>query len=151
VMHLLVIADVRTQSTRMGGKRAMIHRQDANRKRRDAEPHRGDPTGGMIRRMMRNRLVVVPTEPVDETPLTVLSRWTSEMGLDIGRDALLDLARGLRECVYFEEDGHLFGEALVRSIRHQAKLIAQERWADKNTLRFLADRVEDTLRTMGLL
>jgi hypothetical protein len=129
----------------------MIHGTDAVRSRDDAEPRRGDATGGLVRRLMRNRLAVVPAAPVDDTPLTVLSGWAGEMGLDISREELLDLARSLRECVYFEEDGSLFGDALVSAIRHQAKLIAQERWTDRNTLRFLADRVEDTLRTMGLL
>ena len=117
----------------------------------NAEPQPGDATGGLVRRVMRNQLVLVTAAPVDETPLTVLSRWAQEMGLDISREELLDLARSLRECVYFEEDGSLFGDALVSAIRHQAKLIARERWTDRNTLRFLADRVEDTLRTMGML
>lgn len=129
----------------------MIRRTDANRRQPDAEPRRGDPTGGLIRRMMRNRLVLVPAAPTDETPLKVLSRWVRERDLDIGRKDLLDLARSLRACVHFEEDGHLLGDGIVRSLRHQAKLIAQERWTDKNTLRFLADRVEETLRRMGLL
>ena len=129
----------------------MIRRRDTNGRQRHAEPFRGDATGGLVRRLMRNRLALVTSAPVDETPLKVLSRWAQEMDLDISQEELLDLARSLRECIYFEEDGSLFGDALVSSIRHQAKLIAQERWTDKNTLRFLADRVEDTLRTMGLL
>lgn len=129
----------------------MARRQDANRSQDNAEPYCADPTGGLVRRLMRNRLALVTSAPVDETPLKVLSRWAQEMDLDISQEELLDLARSLRACIYFEEDGILFGDALVSSIRHQAKLIAQERWTDKNTLRFLADRIEETLRTMGLL
>lgn len=129
----------------------MIRGADADRKRRHAEPYRGDDAGGLIRRMMRNKLALVPAVPVDETPLLVLSRWARERDLDVDREDLLDLARSLRACIHFEEDGHLLGDGIVRSLRHQAKLIAPERWTQKNTLRFLADRVEETLRTMGLL
>ncbi len=129
----------------------MIRGADADRRQPHAEPYRGDDTGGLIRRMMRNKLVLVPAVPVDETPLLVLSRWAWEMDLDISRQDLLDLARSLRACIHFDEDGHLLGDGIVRSLRHQAKLIAPERWTEKNTLRFLADRVEETLRKMGLL
>lgn len=129
----------------------MIRGADAGRRQPHAEPYRGDDTGGLIRRMMRNKLALVPAAPVDETPLKVLSRWVQEMDLDISRQDLLDLARSLRQCIQFEEDGHLLGDAIVHSIRHQGKLIAAQRWTEKNTLRFLADRVEETLRKMGLL
>ena len=144
-------ADACRYSTREGRRQAMIRGADAGRRQPHAERYRGDGTGGLIRRMMRNKLALVPADPVDETPLKVLSRWAQEMDLDISRQDLLDLARSLRECIHFGEDGHLLGDGIVRSLRHQAKLIAPQRWTEKNTLRFLADRVEETLRRMGLL
>ncbi len=129
----------------------MARRQDANPNQNNAEPQASDTTGGLVRRLMRNKLSIVTSTPVDETPFVVLSRWAQEMGLDISHQEMVDLARSLRECIFFEEDGSLCGKTIVSSIRRQAKLIAKDSWADKNTLRFLADRVEDTLRTMGLL
>ena len=143
--------DVHPDETRKGGERWMAREADTDRRQPRSQPHRGDATGGFIRRMMRSKLSLVPAEPVDETPLQVLSRWARDMNLDVNRQDLLELARSLRGCIHFEEDGSLMGSGIVRSLRHQAKLIAPERWGQKNTLRFLADRVEGSLRNMGLL
>ncbi len=104
-------------------------------------------TMGMLRRMRRNKLAAVKSEPA-ESPSQVVLRWAQELGVE--RKAALELLEKLQPTLPFEEDGRLRGSAVLDALELQAALV-RDCWAAANRLRLAADKLRDQFTRMGLL
>ncbi len=80
----------------------------------------------MLRRMIRNRLIIVKTDSA-ETPSQVVFRWAGESG--VAREDALELLERLRKSLPFEEDGCLQGSAILDALDRQASLMRNSSWA----------------------
>lgn len=105
-------------------------------------------TRGMLRRMMRNELVVVKAKPA-EAPSQIVFQWAEESG--VKREVALELLERLRRSLPFEEDGSLRGSYILDALERQATLLRDCDWADANRLRLSADRLREQFTRMGLL
>lgn len=105
-------------------------------------------TRGMLRRMTRNRLVIVKAKPA-ETPSQVVFRWAEES--DVDRENAIELLERLRRSLPFEEDGCLQGGAILDAIELQATLMRECDWAAANRLRISADNLREQFTQLGLL
>lgn len=105
-------------------------------------------TRGMLRRMMRNKLVIVDAKPA-ETPSEVVFGWAEEFG--VTRVGAIELLERLRQAIPFDEDGRLNGSAIVDAIDRQANLVHRSNWSFSNKLRFAAERLREQFTHMGLL
>lgn len=105
-------------------------------------------TRGMLRRMGRNKLVVVKADLAD-TPSQVVFRWAEESGVERG-DAI-ELLEKLRRSLPFEEDGRLQGKAILDALELQATLMRDCDWAAASRLRLSADNLRQQFTRLGLL
>jgi len=105
-------------------------------------------TRGMLRRMMRNKMVIVRAEPA-KTPSQVVSQWAEESG--VKKDAALELLERLRGSLPFDEDGCLQGKAVLDAIELQATLMRDCDWASANKLRISAISLREQFTRLGML
>ncbi len=121
----------------------------ACRRQTDTEIVRRQPVRGMIRRMCRNRLKLVPAEPA-RTPFETIRAWAAELPSEPEISDLDDLAGRLRGArLLQEEDGRLAGQRIVDALGEQAGLI--QSWPQRARLRTLTGQLHGLLSELGLL
>ena len=105
----------------------------------------------MFRRIDRNIVAKVPTEPA-ETAAQALSAWIEDRGIAVGQSDVASLLKRLRGCrLLFDDDGALVGSLLVDALRQQAELVRKKDWPNRSRLRLLSDHVSATLGDLGFL
>jgi len=110
---------------------------------------RRQPVRGMIRRMGRNHLKLVPTWPA-QTPYEVLAEWAQPLQSKPKIEDLDDLAGRLRGArLMFDEDGVLAGQCIVDALLEQGGLLKD--WGQRARLRTLAGQLQSLLSEFGLL
>jgi len=117
------------------------------------------PTRAMLRRMMRNRLVLISAIPSDRTPAQVISDFCAECEIDMDIETAAELSGRLHKdgVCFFSDDGALDGAVISRiltavcdALDKQADLIVANRWLEKNRLRAFQRELENTLIEFGL-
>ncbi len=115
----------------------------------DEEIVRRQAVRGMIRRMGRNHLKLVPTWPA-QTPYTVIAEWAEALPSKPKTEDLDDLAGRLRVArLLFDEDGTISAQQIVDALMEQGGLIRD--WGQRARLRTIAGQLQWLLSELGLL
>ncbi len=115
----------------------------------DEEIVRRQPIRGMIRRMMRNHLILVPTWPA-QTPFEIMAEWAEALSSKPRIEDLDDLAGRLRGAkLLLEEDGVVAGQRIVDALMEQGGLIKD--WSQRTRLRTVAGQLQWLLSELGML
>lgn len=115
----------------------------------DEEIVRRQPVRGMIRRMMRNHLKLMPVWPA-QTPFEVMSEWGDTLLSKPTAEDLDDLATRLRGArLLFDEDGTIASQQIVDALMEQGGLLKD--WGQRARLRTVAGQLQWLLSELGLL
>ena len=114
----------------------------------DEEIVRRQPVRGMIRRMMRNNLILVPTWPA-QTPFEIMTEWAEALPSKPQIEDIDDLAGRLRGARLVEEDGAIAGQLIVDALMEQGGLIKD--WGQRARFRTLAGQLQALLCELGML
>lgn len=115
----------------------------------DEEIVRRQPVRGMIRRMMRNHLKLVPTLPA-QTPFEVIAEWGESLQSKPKTKDLDDLAKRLRGArLLVEEDGGFAGQCIVDALMEQGGLLKD--WGQRTRLKTVAGQLQGLLSETGML
>jgi len=115
----------------------------------DEEIVRRQPVRGMIRRMGRNHLKLVPTWPA-MTPFGVMKEWADSLSSKPKIEDLDDLAGRLRGArLLFDEDAVIAGQCIVDALMEQGGHIKD--WGQRARLKSLAGQLDGLLRELGML
>jgi len=115
----------------------------------DEEIVRRQAVRGMIRRMGRNHLKLVPTWPA-QSPFVVISEWAEALQSKPKTEDIDDLAGRLRGTrLMFDEDAVLAGQRIVDALLEQGGHIKD--WGQRARLRTLAGQLQWLLSELGLL